>query len=365
MLASQASKWFKPSYKECREQFLSQVEALSELPSQHLEMPIAEDNTLVTDVCWLGNKDAPQVTVIISGTHGVEGYCGSAIQSYLLQQIQAQHLKPNAQQALLFIHALNPWGMHWARRCDKEGIDLNRNFVDFNHLPDAHAHYTEVLACLTLPDSTKRQEALNALAQQLGQRDFESAFSEGQYTQSWAPFYGGIEPASGHRTIDEVIATFQLEARRVKVIDLHTGLGPWGHAEIISDHVPGSQGYQFAQTYFGPAVSQALAGESFSVPKQGLLDYRWHELMNDYGCFVTLEFGTLGNTELFEVLLGEHLFWKSFQQTMDHSQNHTELNYWRQRMMNHFNPNDIYWQQHALFRSEQVLRCMLMEPRYA
>ena len=35
---------------------------------------------LATDVAWFGPREAASVLVLISGTHGVEGFCGSGAQ---------------------------------------------------------------------------------------------------------------------------------------------------------------------------------------------------------------------------------------------------------------------------------------------
>mgnify|MGYP001003423369 CR=1 FL=1 len=34
--------------------------------------------------------------------------------------------------AMLFIHAINPFGFSWCRRVTEEGCDLNRNYLDFS-----------------------------------------------------------------------------------------------------------------------------------------------------------------------------------------------------------------------------------------
>ncbi len=67
------------------------------------------------------------------------------------------------------IHALNPWGMQWARRCDEQGIDINRNFIDFNQLSPVNPHYAAVRRCYEHEAITERREARASLAQQLPQ----------------------------------------------------------------------------------------------------------------------------------------------------------------------------------------------------
>ncbi|KAF4733139.1 hypothetical protein FOZ63_031695, partial [Perkinsus olseni] len=64
-----------------------------------------------------------------SGVHGVEGYGGSGIQCYLLDQIRQAKEEgrlQNIDKTLVFVHAVNPYGMAHYRRVNEENVDLNR-----------------------------------------------------------------------------------------------------------------------------------------------------------------------------------------------------------------------------------------------
>ena len=67
--------------------------------------------------------------VTISATHGVEGFCGSGAQVDWLTLGGPEQLPAGV--AALMVHAINPHGFAWLRRVTEEGVDLNRNFVDF------------------------------------------------------------------------------------------------------------------------------------------------------------------------------------------------------------------------------------------
>src|SRR5260221_10870458 len=47
---------------------------------------------LSTDVAWFGPKDAERVLVMVSATHGVEGFCGSGAQVDWLRRGEAATL---------------------------------------------------------------------------------------------------------------------------------------------------------------------------------------------------------------------------------------------------------------------------------
>src|SRR5690606_41795533 len=72
-----------------------------------------------------------KVLVLITGTHGVEGHAGSAVQTDLWGLIEQRKVTLPEDIAILMVHPLNPFGYAWGRRCDEQGIDLNRNFIDF------------------------------------------------------------------------------------------------------------------------------------------------------------------------------------------------------------------------------------------
>ncbi len=72
-----------------------------------------------------------------SGTHGVEGYLGSAVQLSWLHELILQNQKQLTSSTdaardfsvrrVLLIHAVNPFGMRHHRRTDQSNVDINRN----------------------------------------------------------------------------------------------------------------------------------------------------------------------------------------------------------------------------------------------
>lgn len=283
--------------------------------AQQLSLPVVSTQipavglageALFTRHLWLGAPDAASVLVLISGTHGIEGLAGSAIQQDLLAQVAAGQWRPPADLALLIIHLLNPYGCAWLRRCDQAGIDLNRNFVDFSRpLPD-NPGYRELREVLLFGSDSQRQQAQTDYAARHGQVALEVAVSGGQFCDAAGPWFGGHKAAFARQYIESLMAHYRLGERTLGVVDLHTGLGPFGHAEIICDHPARSPGTRVAQSWFGQAVTLPDLGTSFSAPKVGLMDYAWHRIMREGSCFVTLEFGTGSTERLFQVLLDDH-----------------------------------------------------------
>jgi hypothetical protein len=49
-----------------------------------------------------------------------------------------QGISVGSDDAVVFVHALNPYGMAWLRRVNENNIDLNRNFMEFEKGPSLY-----------------------------------------------------------------------------------------------------------------------------------------------------------------------------------------------------------------------------------
>jgi len=312
----------------------------------------APDGTqLTTDCAWIGAQTATQVLVIIGGTHGIEGFAGTAVICDLLASLSHGQLPDDL--AVLCVHALNPWGYAWHRRCDADGVDLNRNCIDFDRPLPENPGYTELRPWLFEPDSERRHQAFRTYIDSHGQTAFEIAVSGGQYHDPTGPFYGGRKPSHGRRVVEALIADYRLGERRLGVIDVHTGLGTWGNGEIICDHPPGSDGAATAQRWYGEQCTLPALGTSSSVTKSGLLDYAWHAVMPAGSCYITLEYGTYTTQELFDVLLADHRFWAEHGTAApDHPARPALVD----RMRAHFCPDAPEWRRLVLLQARRSIR---------
>jgi predicted deacylase len=341
---------FPEGYAAARARWLA---LLSGLPDAgHRAFPCAgtgpEGESLFTDSAWIGPETAAKVIVLLGGTHGIEGYAGSAIQIDHLRMLSAGQIALPDNTALLVVHALTPWGYAWRRRCDAEGIDLNRNFVDFSAPLPVNDGYAELREALFLNDPEQRRELLVDFERRYGRIALEKAVSAGQYHDPKGPFYGGDKPSHGRQVIEQLFDIHALPERDLSVIDLHTGLGAYGYGEIICDHEPDSAGTAEAVRLYGDSVTLPLLGTSSSVPKAGLLDYAWHKIMNAQSCYVTLEFGSYSTDRLFEVLLRDHQLWAE-PAPIELRRQHSAA------MLQHFCPADRAWREMVLFRARQVI----------
>ena len=255
---------FSPDYQSARAKFRdaaggagAAIEAIA-----HPERG-PEGGELFTDVCWIGPRDAEAVLVMISATHGVEGFCGSGAQVDWLRREEYRALPEGT--AVLMIHALNPYGFAWIRRVTHENVDLNRNWVDFNSPRKANPGY-EALADLICPRDwtaeaqARSSEGLTAYAGQHGFAALQQAITGGQYTHPLGIMYGGEQPTWSRRTQTEIFEHHLRGAARVAIIDYHTGLGPWGYGEQIVVDRPQSAHFKRAAGWYGGAITSPVAG---------------------------------------------------------------------------------------------------------
>jgi hypothetical protein len=299
---------FSASYPEARDKFMEAAReaggALERIANPNRG---PDGGELSTDVAWFGPRGAEQVLVTISGTHGVEGFCGSGAQVDWLRRGEAATLPPGV--AALLVHAVNPYGFAWLRRVTEENVDLNRNWIDFsrNSLPENPGY--DALAAAAVPEAwTPESQAASAAVLrdyggQHGPMALQQALSGGQYRHPQGVFYGGGGPTWARRTQEAIYASYLGQAGRVGLIDYHTGLGPWGYAETIMSDAPASEAFRRGQAWFGLGVTSPQDGTSTSADIAGdNLDAAPALIPHAEVTGVALEYGTRSLAQVFLAL---------------------------------------------------------------
>lgn len=347
---------FSSHYDEARDKFLHAA-ATAGARLRHWPHPLKgpRGEALATDSAWLGPDDAPRVLVVISATHGVEGFAGSGPQIDLLQRFQgAAAARLPEGSALLLLHAVNPHGFAWWRRVTEENVDLNRNWVDFSLPLPANPGY-ELLREHYNPRSldaatlARHDAAIEAYRAQHGVHAERVARSTGQYVDPQGIFFGGTEPTWARRTSEAILAQHLGRARTVAIVDLHTGLGPYGYGEPICNHAPGSERVQRARRWWGPSVTEPLLGTSSSQEKTGLTEFGYERALAHADiAFVALEYGTLGPPHGEHALRDDAWLWQHGDPTAPEAQPI------RQALRDFFFVERDDWKEMVLFRARQV-----------
>ncbi len=259
-----------PTYALARQRFIDAAAAAgAELTSFAHPLLGREGEPLAIDVAVLGPRDADATLLVVSGTHGVEGYAGSALQSWWLDERSADL---PADVRIVLLHAFNPVGFSWVRRVNEDNVDLNRNFVDWSSPPrnDAYGEIADLLVPESWDPDTQQATtaALLDMAGRVGLEQFQQTISGGQYDHPTGIFHGGSGPVWSHRWLAEHIGDLVGAASRLGIIDLHTGLGEWGHGELIAHESAGEPGYERGTAWWGE-VRSMRDGDSVSASLSG------------------------------------------------------------------------------------------------
>jgi hypothetical protein len=305
-----AATLFSQSYAEARAKFLVAAEAAGLDVHGHAHPMLGRDGeALAMDVARFGAADAKRLLILSSACHGVEGFCGSAVQSALLQDAAFHRAADEAGVAVLYIHALNPYGFSWWRRVTHENVDLNRNFIDFSKPLPANPGYDELAHALVpphWPPTAEDQAVLQAYAMKHGPRGLQAAISAGQFSHPEGLFFGGHNPTWSHITLRHVLRDHATRCERLGWVDLHTGLGPTGHGERIFSGLPDDKaGLERARAWWGD-ITTTFDGSSTAALLEGEM---WRTAYEDCAqaeyTGIALEFGTVPLLETIEALRAE------------------------------------------------------------
>jgi predicted deacylase len=321
-MTDNSDRHFPAGYRAGREAFLGACdEAGIGVTSRVHPGATGEDGkTLFLDTATIGARDAKSALLLISGTHGVEGYFGSGVQTGLLRNGLARRALKGAK--IVLLHALNPFGFAWNRRVNEDNADINRNFVDHKN-PPANPAY-DALADEIAPKEIsaammKRANAkLRAYAEQHGPFALQEAISRGQYRHAAGLYYGGARESWSAAMLKDVFREELATVERLTVIDFHTGLGESGDAEMITEHLPATPAYARSKKMWGALVRSSEAGESLSAPLSGTIDSAMAAWMKGKELtFAALEVGTAPLRQVFQALQKDN--WLHAHSRLDHA----------------------------------------------
>ena len=290
---------FAPGYAAARQAWLAAVQACDgRLDGLRHPQQGPEREGLWQDVATFGDAQAADVFVVACGTHGIEGHAGSAVMTAWLRGGGPGALP--AGKGVVLVHAINPWGMaHWQRGTERN-VDLNRNFIDFGRAPPANPGYAELhphlmLADWSEPAIARAFAAMDALRARAGEQAFSDAFNGGQYRHADGLFYGGDRAEWANVALRQQLRKHLAGARRCVLVDLHTGIGPYGQPFMINFAPPGSFGRERATAIWGAAaLSGAGSTHKALAAFQGVLfDAFAAELPGCALSATAVEFGTL------------------------------------------------------------------------
>lgn len=306
---------FSSSYAQARVKFLEAAATAGLSVESHLHPLKGRDGEdLAMDVVRDGPADASRVLILSSACHGVEGYCGTGVQVYALHDAEWRAKARDQGVAVLYIHALNPYGFSHIRRTTHENVDLNRNFHDFSNPLPVNEGYRAVHPML-LPDvwppDAANMAAIGQFMATHGEAAFQAAISRGQHEFAGGMFFGGTSPTWSNQTVRSVLRQHASRCARLAWIDIHTGLGPNGLGERIyagrDDPAAVTRARQWWDGGGSTPVTSIYDGSSSSAFLTGLM---WTSV--DQECAqaeytgIAMEYGTLPMLDVMFALRAEH-----------------------------------------------------------
>ena len=292
------SRFFSRDYAEARKRFVAAALAAR---AGHTEMPLdvrgPSGERLSLNLAYLGAEIPTKLLLHTSGIHGVEGFAGSAIQIAALES--AIEIPEGV--GVVFVHALNPFGMAWSRRVNENNVDLNRNFLGsgeaYSGSDPRYENLGKILNARPAPDWFWPQILFRL--SHLGFTALKNAIVRGRYDFPEGLFFGGHELQQSSRLYKEWLFANCGSPAQVLAIDVHTGLGKFGE-EVLFCHNNGTVpdfGKPF--TTIGSTIGYKARGGLETLTGERFAQAKWIHF--------TQEFGTHSMPSLLKALREENL----------------------------------------------------------
>ncbi|MCB9663869.1 MAG: DUF2817 domain-containing protein [Alphaproteobacteria bacterium] len=347
--------FFHDSYAEARRAFRGAAgQAGFDLHTLDYGLPGPDGKDLSIDVAVRSKGILRRAVVISSGTHGVEGYFGSAVQ---LDQLSGRLAgwEPQAGEGVVLIHAVNPWGMAFQRRVNEDNVDQNRNFRKAGEAWSGAAANYALLDGLLNPASPPTRfdpfplQALPALLRH-GFTALKEAVASGQYDYPKGLFYGGAGPSRSHTLLKSHLPRLMGSVEQVVHLDLHTGSGRWGTYVLAADMPADGPDARRLRGAFGDEAVEAFDPTGVLYTIHGALGPWMQELFPGvrYDCLLA-EFGTYPNLSVLTTCRYEN-------RVVQHAPDDAALRrVARAKMMEAFCPADATWRASCVAQADAVM----------
>ncbi|WP_051279498.1 DUF2817 domain-containing protein [Hellea balneolensis] len=354
-----AEEYAFENYDEARTSFLKKVNATGGILRTYLhpDSPQLDGTEFAIDTAWYGPKDADAVLIMVSGTHGLELFSGSAMQRLWVDNFQSA-LPSNI--GVLLVHSVNAYGSAYYSRTTENNVDLNRNFIDFSDQPKATALTEKVqnALCVSKPKGPRNMIVaanLLCLAIRHGKSKVVNEITGGQYERRDGIGFGGFAPEWSNRMLNQIVTENLTNAKKVAIIDWHTGIGSYGEPFFLCFDSPNSPEFRRAETWWGAAVNDDAAGyDGNDRPDySGLLLKSVKDKVQSLGAETTsavIEFGTFSNQKMLQALLLDR--WLRCEDFgSEPAKQAAHINQIRHR----FCPNDPVWRESVIKEGYSIL----------
>lgn len=293
---------FAASYANARAKFLKAAAAArGEVRTfLHPDSKAPDGGPLAIDVARFGDAKAPRQALFVSGTHGQEGFSGSAVQIGWLRSGGATRLPAGL--GVVLVHGLNPYGFAHFTRTTENNVDLNRNFIDREAgAAPANPHYETLHGDLLIREWTDAENmrvngVLEGFAREHGQSALFDTLARGQYLHRDGLMYGGKDREWSNRMLEAIVKETLAGAEKVAFIDWHTGIGDYGKPFFLCFNEAGGPLFRRACDWWGKENVDGVRPHGMERPNYTGLVFQGVQrfLGNREMCGAVIEFGTRG-----------------------------------------------------------------------
>lgn len=302
-----AQKYFSNSYDDSRSTFLLNSERLKEkFDSVKLflrNVPSKTDNDLTINFCYVpAQKEAKKLLILTSGTHGVEGFVGSAVQQMFMQEILNAKMLDDT--GVLLVHAINPFGFKYTRRVTENNVDFNRNCdTEISLFSSENSGYNDLYGMLnpegkvnsgSLKNKYFMLVAINKLLQE-SMASLRQAVLQGQYEHKQGLYFGGNNFEPQLAVLGEVFKDISKNYKTVFNIDLHTGYGERGTSHLFPNPIDDEKVKSRLENIFEGYEINWGDSDDFYTINGSFTDYIGKLLSDKYYLPMLLEYGTLNS----------------------------------------------------------------------
>jgi hypothetical protein len=332
------------------------------------------DHDLQTNYAYYPAKTPTNLLVIISGVHGPEAFAGSAIQQMIMNEIIPQ--VDLQKTGILLIHAVNPFGFKHVRRVNENNVDLNRNFPVQDNLYSLENTGYDNLAELLEPKRKVSFPGLNSLWKDLqligglvlgkySVKEIGNSIGQGQHVSPLGLEYGGVNPESQVKVVQQIIQHFSSSYNNVVFVDIHTGLGSKNQLHLMTGNGISYHSNALLKLLLRLDIDEdnydlATGDDPGFYPTPGdIIDYLPKLLRsNQKSIAFTAEFGTIGTGVIHQLETLNRLILENQGFHYGYSDS-TIKNKVENRFLDLFNPNEKQWQELTLTKSRYLFQVLL------
>jgi hypothetical protein len=306
-ISQNTQHYFYNSYIKNREAFRSESKKLKDKFDSVLlfsrNVPSKIDNDLTIDFCYLpAKKETKKLLILTSGTHGVEGYVGSAVQRMFMNEILTP--KTVEKTGILLVHSVNPFGFKYTRRVTENNVDFNRNCnTEQSFFSSKNDGYGKLIGMLNptgkvntgcLKNKFFMLVAINKLLKE-SMASLRQAILQGQYKYKNGLYFGGDEFEPQLTILGDVFKTISANYDTVFNIDLHTGYGERAVAHLFPNPIDNKKIKTGLENIFKGYEINWGDSNNFYTINGSFTDYIGKLLANKTYYPMVLEYGTLNS----------------------------------------------------------------------